>query len=179
MANRTVQMLGYVYTADPATITATVNGVQVFSGPVTTVGRPNTVPDPARTGEVLFTFEIPVYFAGTMPVSIVVADQAVAFMGILANYGALPRITQDPSTGLPVYGNPYQSSGATNFIPIYDPAVEADTIFDERTNVTIDGVAQTISPENRAQYNGTWGWSVQPGQTLAFDMLVTGGLPAY
>jgi hypothetical protein len=89
MTMRIVQVLGMAFGSSPAEITVTANGTQVFSGTVTTVDQPlpNT-PDPAIIADQvpLFTFEIPIDFAGQIPMVCTVNKEAVIFGQVLANY---------------------------------------------------------------------------------------------
>jgi hypothetical protein len=101
MANRTIQFLGQGYAptgTDPIVITATLDGNVVYTGNIptlytTTVGRLPT------DQVVLFTCELAVDFAGTVPVSIAI-DSPVGvnayFEQINSNYMAIynPVYTQ-------------------------------------------------------------------------------------
>lgn len=89
MANRTVQILGQGYGANPAQITVTANGNTVFSGAVNTVDQ--TVPTLPNLGlqniaTILCTFEIDLAFTGQIPMTCVVNSGTVIFAQILANY---------------------------------------------------------------------------------------------
>jgi hypothetical protein len=96
MANRTIQFLGQGYAptgTDPIVITATLDGNVVYTGNIPTL----YTADVGRLPEdqvVLFTCELPVDFAGTLPVSISL-DSPVGvdayFEQIYSNYMAVPN----------------------------------------------------------------------------------------
>lgn len=72
MANRTIQFLGQGYAptgTEPIVITATLNGNVVYTGNIPTLYTSDVSYDPT-TQVVLFTCELPVDFAGTLPMSI-------------------------------------------------------------------------------------------------------------
>ena len=92
MATRTVQILGFAYGSSPASVTATVNGVEVFDGTVPTDDQPvPSLPDLELTPlqQVLFTFEIDRNFSGTVPMTCTVNNGTVVFGSILANYSTM------------------------------------------------------------------------------------------
>jgi hypothetical protein len=101
MANRTIQFLGNGYAPDgtePIAITATLNGNVVYSGTIPTAytSAVNRVP---ADQVVLFSFEIPVAFAGTQPMSIALDNPvgvSAFFEQIYANYRSIynPVYTQ-------------------------------------------------------------------------------------
>jgi hypothetical protein len=89
MANRTVQILGLGYGANPAEITVTANGNTVFSGTINTVNQPVPVlPDASLKNStvVLCSFEIDQAFTGQIPMTCTVNSGIVVFAQILANY---------------------------------------------------------------------------------------------
>jgi hypothetical protein len=174
MTNRTVQIMGLGIGSEPATVVATVNGSQVFNSTVETIDEafpalPGNV-EVANTMVSLFTFNIPVELSGDLPMTVTVANNPVIFGPVLANYGNVVNTTGNTTT--------FSSSGATTFLNIYRPWPNPDgtIITDCRSNVVIDGVAQTITPEIRGDLLGTWWWAIQPGSTLSYDLLVTAGL---
>jgi hypothetical protein len=171
MTNRTVQIMGYGHGASPASVTATVNGQQVFSGEVPTMNTP--VPgypiDPVvgRPSEVLFTFEIPMQFFGSLPMTVTVENSPVAFYNVNANYSNTANTTGNTVT--------FASSGPLGYSNILRewPGVETA---DPRSNVYIDGISVTISAAERENLKGTWGWTVDAGSTMSYDLTVIAGL---
>jgi hypothetical protein len=59
------------------------------------------------------------------------------------------------------------SSGAENYRDIWPG--------DERSNVSIDGVAQSTPNPRPPETAGTWGWTVESGSVLAFDLNIVAG----
>jgi hypothetical protein len=91
MANRTIQFLGQGYAptgTEPIVITATLNGNVVYTGNIPTLYTSDVDRDPTSQ-VVLFTCELPVDFAGTVPMSIAL-DSPVGvdafFEQIYSNY---------------------------------------------------------------------------------------------
>jgi hypothetical protein len=91
MANRTVQILGQGYGANPAQITVTANGNTVFSGTVSAVDQPlPALPNlDINLSEILCTFEIDQAFTGQIPMTCAVSSGTVIFAQIYANYVAI------------------------------------------------------------------------------------------
>jgi hypothetical protein len=157
MTTRTVQMFGLAYGSSPAEIAVTLDGATVYNGTVTTTDAlvpslPNL--EIANSTVQFCTFEIPVEFEGTMPMTCSVSNGTVIFAQIRANYCAIANTD-------PVYG-----SGANVFYNI-------DGSGDARSNVAIDGVAQPINHDE--QYNGTWWFTVNSGSVLTYNLDVQAG----
>ena len=158
MTNRTVQIMGAGFGSTPATVTATLNGSQVFSGTVETLDIPipflpadaNVV---AQT-KLLFTFEIPMDLTGAQTMTCTVANTTVVFAQINANYANRGNMVGNTVT--------YTSGGPSE----YDIISAAP-----RQNVQIDGVPQD-SPEDA----GCGWWVVYPESTLSYDLIVLPGL---
>jgi hypothetical protein len=109
MSNRTVQLLGQGYGANPAEITVTSNGNTIFSGTVNTVNQlPPLLPNfDLDLTNVLCTFEIDLAFTGQIPMTCAVSSGSVIFAQIYANYVNIPNpvftqeqrdIVQSPNT---------------------------------------------------------------------------------
>jgi hypothetical protein len=170
MSNRTVRIYGSGYGSVPATVTATVDGSQVFSGTVPT--QPGPVPSlPAPPGtelEVLFTFDLPIEFQGNVSLTTEVADSPVVFSRILANYGnVFNNKGQYISTGADVY---ITSQG----MPTPDKPLE-DLPQDPRSAVTINGVQQIIPDPKPPGKSGTWWIVVSAGSTMSSNVAVAAG----
>lgn len=168
MTNRTVQFWGQGYSTPPAaglaltpcTITATVNGNVVFSGPIPTSESSDILREPADQ-QILFTFEIPLVTIGnayTLPVSLAITGDDVFLEQIDANYCDFGNST---------------SSGANVYSSIYSG--------EARSNVVITNATFTNPPPDPRDpgTDGTWGWEIEvaPGQTatMTFDMNVDPG----
>jgi len=98
MANRTVQILGQGYGANPAQITVTASGNTVFSGTVNTLNQPvPSLPNPdLELTNILCTFEIDQSFVGQIPMTCVVSSGTVIFAQINANYVAIANPVYTP-----------------------------------------------------------------------------------
>jgi hypothetical protein len=96
MTVRTIQFYGKGYAPGgdtPITITATANGSVLYTGPITTEYTDNY--DYSPSGQVvLFTVEVPMDLAGTIPMTIAIdnpADVNTFFEQIEANYTVVPN----------------------------------------------------------------------------------------
>jgi len=152
MINRTVKVLGWG--SGTANITAILDGVTVFSNSVDLVVMTKDNED-GLTAPTLFAFDIPLEFVGTKHMVISVADAAVRFGQILANYAEIDM------------GNITYSSGKDIFVDVAE--YDGDRVRDPRSNVTIDGEKQQA---DRNLGKGTWHWTVTPGSTFEHDLTV-------
>lgn len=96
MANRTIQFLGQGYAptgTDPIVITATLNGNVVYTGNIPTLYTSDIGHQP-EDQVVMFTCELPIDYAGTMPMAISL-DSPVGvdayFEQIYSNYMPVPN----------------------------------------------------------------------------------------
>ena len=155
MINRTVKVLGWGTGSSPATITANLDGIQVFSGTVSLIGM-TMDNESEQTAPTLFTFEIPMDFVGTKKMSISVKGAPVRFGQIVVNYSEIEMSGLSYSSGQDIY---------------HDIVEENDKgIRDPRSNVTIDG--QSCSAD-RSLGRGTWHWTVDPGSIFEHDLTVS------
>lgn len=165
MTNRTVQVLGSGFGSSPASITATWNGSQVFSGTVYTQSGPVPIspnPDLAIT-ELLFTFEIPMDNAGNIGMTTSVTGSPVVFTLINANYANISNTVGNVTT--------WQSSGANGYLSINNNL----NVIDIRSAVSIDNVSQSIPDPKPPEDSGTWWWTVPAGSTLSCQVAVDPG----
>ena len=162
MTNRTVQVLGSGFGSSPASITATWNGSQVFSGTVYTQSGPvPSLPnlDIALT-ELLFTFEIPMDTAGNIGMTTSVTDSPVVFTLINANYANVANTAGNVIT--------WESTGPNGYTLIHNNLNVVDT----RSAVSIDNVSQPIPSPKPPVDSGTWWWTVPAGSTLSCQVAV-------
>jgi hypothetical protein len=147
MANKTLQFLGNGYgpTGTSAAVVVTFNGNAVFTGSIPTIynaGEPLKAPDEMQP---LFTVEVPEDLFGTFPMTVqVTAGDQVDLTQILSNLN--------------------NEAGNVNVFGVMG------TGSDNRSNVVINGVAQSI-PEPRAE-DGEWTWSIPAGGTMNCDINV-------
>ena len=152
MINRNVRVLGWG--SGRAKITAVLDGATVFSDSVDLVEMTKDNED-GLTAPTLFAFDIPLEFVGTKHMVISVADAAVRFGQILANYAEIDM------------GNITYSSGKDIFVDVAE--YDGDHVRDPRSNVTIDGEKQQA---DRSVGKGTWHWTVSPGSTFEHDLRI-------
>jgi len=152
MINRTVKVLGWG--SGTAKITALLDGVTTFSGSVDLVEMTKDN-ESQETAPTLFAFDIPLEFAGTKHMVISVADAAVRFGQILANYS---QAEMGPVTF---------SSGPDEYLDVAE--YDSDRVRDPRSTVIIDGKQQQA---DRSIGKGTWHWLVAPGSTFEHDLRI-------
>ena len=156
MTTRTVKMFGLAYGSSPAEIAVTLDGQSVYTGTVSTVDTPPpALPnlEIANTTVEFCSFEIPMEFEGTKPMTCSITNGTVIFADISANYSVIANTN-------PVYGG-----GAD----IFSSTAGTSSV---RSNVAIDGIAQTINQEELA---GTWWFKVPAGSILTYDLNVIAG----
>lgn len=139
--NRTFRFYGIGYGSTDATITAEVNGVEVYSGPVPTIDAPIVLPA-TDTHQLLFSIEdsaeYNTAFAGMVPASVTVTGgSGVIFGEVLSNWAVLhnpaftdeqfavlgnPDSTQEERVAVYVAAaNPPLSSAEEAFLLTFDP----------------------------------------------------------
>ena len=102
--NRTLQFTGYAYGNVPVQITANINNVTVFNGPVNTLDQPMPNPDiDMNLAPVLFSVEgtdlFPVDFSGSYPMTMTVTDGLGAVVrDINSNYMQQASVLADNCT---------------------------------------------------------------------------------
>ena len=90
MAERTIVFKGLAYGSTPATMQITANGVNIFSGSVTTQNEPlPPMPGPTPDPVPMFTMTVDTAFSGTIPMTCEVTSGTVIFSIIAANYPLL------------------------------------------------------------------------------------------
>jgi len=153
MTTRTVKVLGWG--SGTAEITAVLDGVTVFAGPVELVEKTD-YNESEQTSPSVFTFEVPFDFCGTKHMAISVKGNTVEFGQIVANYAEVDMGAITFSTGLDEY------------VDVADD--DSEGVKDPRTNVTIDGARQQV---NRLLGKGTWHYTVNPGSTIEHDLTIS------
>jgi hypothetical protein len=165
--NRTFKFYGLGYGAAPVSITASINGQQVFSGEIPTVNEPldpfpyPTPPEIASTA--MFTLDnfadLSTDFAGSVPMSVTVnSGRGAIFSIIQCNW----TIHGDPSEDNELNGS------ADQFKACYSGDLgNAENNVDVRYNVAIDGVQQQSNT-----MGGIWDWRVFNGSTITYDLNV-------
>ena len=161
MTTRNFKQCGQAYGSTPASITATIDGVVVFSGPISTLDQPLPVlPEPAANVALptLFTWTNTLYFSGTQSYSIAVTGSPLLLGSTLADH--------------------FIANDVSQFGIFYSYDDDGALVGDPLANVVIDGVALTRGPDNAA-LPGQWQWLVPAGSTLTAVMNINPapGLP--
>lgn len=147
MIMRTFKQLGQAYGITPCTITASIDGNQVYSGTVPTVDEPiPSLPNSDLSiGQDLFTWQNPLEFAGTQTMTITVQGSPLMLTDTMANYlGA--------------------ATANGKFLPVLLGT-------DPMSNVTIDGVAM----DRAAEPVGQWYWYIPVNSTFEATVTITAG----
>lgn len=123
MSERTVVFKGLAYGSSPATMQATANGVNIFSGAVTTRNEPlPSMPGPTPDPVALFTMTVDTSFSGTIPMTCEVTSGTVIFSLVQANY----MLLANPIYSVEQYQilvNPSSTDEQRNAIYVAAPAV--------------------------------------------------------
>jgi hypothetical protein len=157
MTTRTVKIFGLAYGSSPAEISVTLDGATVYAGTVPTLDQPVlTIPDPEMVNATteFCTFEIPMDFSGTIPMTCDVVAGTVIFAQILANYCTIANT------------NPVVGTGSDEYHNTTDRGVDA------RSNVVINGVPKPAISE--APPGSLW-HTLSVGSTLSYDLNVIAG----
>jgi hypothetical protein len=104
-------MLGWGTSAGSATVIATLDGTTVFDGQVNLVEM-TAENESEQTAPTLFTFEIPMDFAGTKKMTISVAGAPVRFGQIVANNSEINKGAITDSSGADIYADVIEFDGA-------------------------------------------------------------------
>jgi hypothetical protein len=164
---RTVKMWGRGFGSTPAEITVTLDGATIYSGTITTDDTPPwALPNPVYLNQEaeLCSFELPMDFSGQKSMTCTVTNGIVIFGTITANYCQLENLSI-PGT--------YVSSGPDMFLAL--SGVGALALTDVRSEVTIDTIEQSYHPPG-STLTGTWGWTVNPGSVLAYNLNAIAGV---
>jgi hypothetical protein len=176
MTTRTFKQYGQAYGSVPASITATIDGVQVFSGPVYTVDEPLPTDSTLIVGSTLFNWTNTVDFAGTQSFSISVTGSPLRLTTTVANYRYI--FPYPPTFELPAdSGNfvvPDADSLINDYAFFYIANIDGIQIEDPFTNVVIDGVPRQRGPNN-ADLPGQWQWIIPAGSTFTATLNITAG----
>jgi hypothetical protein len=171
--NRTLQFFGSAYGdgTEPVTLTVTVDGTQVFSGPVPTSNEPMPVDAHEKLTSVLFQIDnstlFPTTFQGAYNHTVTVSGGYGIFLGvILCNWMDQKDIN----------GNLIATGNATTFTSsYYSVPANSDNTPDSRSSVEIDGVPQPSLAEPAA---GTLTRIVNSGSTLSCQLNISLGTSA-
>lgn len=159
MYTRTFKQYGIAYGTQPVEITAKVDNVVVYQGPVTTLNQPYPqLPDlNYSVDNELFSWTKLVNFEGPSVIEITVGNGAELLVAqLVANYTMLPGPTPGTviSSGPDYTGiGPWQNYGDTY----------------------INGVLQDAKPIDHTDLPGAWWWRLPPGSTFVENITVVQG----
>jgi len=155
MATRTIKFQGWG--TGTASITAFLNGEQVFSGDVDLQPMTNEN-DNEKTAPTVFSIEVPIDMGGTYPMKITVGKSTVRFGQVVANY-------TEVDWGEVYYTGPYEFA---DIAPVDNFGSR-----DPRNAVKLDGIAWPAP--DRSVMKGTWHYDVNPGSTFEYDFRINQG----
>jgi hypothetical protein len=163
MANRTVEIYGWVESTTTSSAEVSFNGNVVHSGPVPVVATQPQIDPPNAFSEGIITFEIPVNLSGTFPVSITFTggDEALV-QRIICNYMPIANPIYTPEQ-YAIVSNATPSTRAERnaiMIPLATPPLTAEEISILENN-------NTVSPESQAVMNSHGiGFTVSSGPAV-------------
>lgn len=158
MTIRNFIQCGQAYGSTAASITATIDGTVVYSGPISTLDASvPSQPEPEANvaPPTIFTWTNNVDFSGTQSYSIAVTGSPL----LLAFTGADHCV----------------ANNVAQFNTIYTYDDDGVTVADPLTNVAIDGVAMQRGPDN-STLSGQWRWLIPAGCTLTATLNVNAGV---
>lgn len=146
---RTLRFYGKAYGETPVSLTVSINGNELFNGPVSTA--PGTPPRGLANNEqeILFTVPFPrgATGRGSFPMTVAVSGGDSVILGSIDSNYAPTGVGTD--------------TGADTYWGVYNG--------DARSDVQIDGVAQA-DPVREAEYTGSYCWLVYTGSTLSCNL---------
>ena len=159
MTTRTFRQRGQAFGSSPVTITAKLDGVEIFNGTTPTLNEPFKLTgfDPDSNaldlGEVLFSWTGDSTFSGTKALEITVGSGFLVLMNTSANHPPYIMLDDPENEWAPVYYTQIDDVAYTN----------------PWSNMIIDGKPQ--HPNN--DIPGQTYWLVPPGSTMTVDLNVT------
>ena len=167
MSDRTFKQYLAAFGASDFEIIAKINGTMVYEGPVTSTQELAPAPSELLDGQFVFSWTLPLDFAGQIDFEILVVDGPdngrVIMTDTLANHN---YVHYDD-------GRLSRPTGPDVFIPFYRVPGPAGIMTDPFEQVIIDGVEQ--NPARDDSRLGYWGWRIATGQLLTAKMNVTAG----
>ena len=148
MSTRTFKQIGQAYGGLPTTVTAKIDGVEVFSGQVTTVNQPLPVlPDLSfQIENTLFSWTNDSAFSGTQVMEISVQGSPLLVTNTWADY----------AVDVP------ENQGVFSTFYVYEK--DGITYTDPLSNEMIDGIP--VDRNDDPSLPGQWYWTIMPGSTF-------------
>jgi hypothetical protein len=180
MTTRTFKQLGQGYGSVPTSIVVTLDGTEIFSGPISTLDQPlPTFPDSGNSyGIEIFSWTDEVTFAGSKSLSISVSGSPLLLTDTQANYILIPNPDYSPPdpknpTTEPVVPE-FISGGANVYGTFYFETIDTVTYSDPFTDEAIDGTAQSGPPD--PSLPGQWYWKIPAGSTFTATVNIQPGV---
>lgn len=153
MAIRNFRQEGQAYGSATAEVVVALDGVQIYSGPLTTVSGPLPPQPGVDIDNLMATWQLPADFQGIKVLTIQVSNSPM----YLADTTADRTLPSDVSAQAPI---PYTQN--INGVEVQDPL----------TNVSING--QSVS--RSSELPGQWYWIILPGQTFQATVNIPAGI---
>jgi len=174
MTTRTFQQHGLGYSAEPITITATINGIVAYQGPVVTVDEtpPYDMSDPNdyAAADVLFSWANTVEFEGTAEIEISVEGNGTLMLAkTLANYS--PVYTSNPDGTVTV-----SSSGPGGSISYFYQTLDGVVYSDPYITSAIDGMEVPRPGTTDPGVTGQWFYMISSGSTFTGTLSIQSGI---
>lgn len=164
---RTFKQLGKAYGPGPLTMKVTLDGKEIFNGPVETVDEAG--PDwPNVTwpfGDELFTWTEDIDYAGAKEMKILVEGNGYVLLTTThANYVCI-EASLDPYITLP--------GGSDVFNGFYSQIYDGYKVHDPLTDVVLGGLPQETS--QGPEITGQWAWQIPAGMEFVCNLNVNKG----
>lgn len=186
MTNRTLKFLGQGFGSTTVNIAVTANDEVVYSGPVNTLNEPlPQTPYMPEDCVTMFSMEVPVDYAGTIPMTISVnSGYGIKFVVVYADYVLVPNPVYTPEQFAIITGPDWNSPEALSIItslasPPLTPAeiavLENPATPDAESDAILaaHGVSEYVSGGDGV-YNGTfWPGDSRTNVTLNGSPCVT------
>jgi hypothetical protein len=160
MINRTFKFYGQAFSPTAAAITVKFNGVEIFSGPVSTIN--SAAPDsPTDTTGVMFEYVGTTDVVGNIPFELHVINGTVFFGAVAANYSGI-RAERSDTGEISIIEHPENFWSDVN-----QNSIETDG----KSNVSINGAAQIREVIDPTQI-GDWWYRILEDETFTCNIFV-------
>ena len=171
MATRTIKFMGKAYSTEgDVSVIVNFNGLEVYSGTVTTIN--SEVPKRPTESEQLFTFTASTDVTGSIPVTIACSGGTLVFNDLLGNYTGY-TIATDEAGNFVVVDGAYvvEVAPVDTYSYLNNNTVESDG----KNNVVIDpdqGDGQHRVVINEEDTFGDWSYKIWNGSTLTCNFVI-------
>lgn len=153
MTTRNIKQQGQAYGSTPAAITAYIDGVVVYNGPVDTVNEPIPQLPAFIDGKDLFSWTVDSGYTGTQTMVIQVTGSPLILTDTEADHQVVYNL-------------------ADYYLLAYNQVIDGVSCLDPFTSVMI---ADTIVTRSNTP-DGQWYWLVQPGQSFQATVNIVAGI---